>query len=57
MVATTKVKAYLKSKGVRASKELPETLTKILEQLLDEALQRALLDRRKTVQPTDVIYK
>lgn len=54
MVATSQVKAYLKSKGMRTSKDLVEALTAKVQRVLDEATMKALLDKRKTVQPEDL---
>ena len=54
MVVSSKVKAYLKSKGMRTSKELLEALDSKLETMLEAAIMKALLDKRKTVQPDDL---
>ena len=55
MVTVSKLKAYMKEKGMRASKELAAALDVELKKLLDQASQRALMDRRKTVKPEDVV--
>lgn len=54
MVTVSQVKAYLKSKEMRTSKELIEALSGRVQQMLDEATMKALLDKRKTVKPEDL---
>lgn len=54
MVTASQVKAYLKSKEMRTSKELIDALGEKVQQLLDEATMKALLDKRKTVKPEDL---
>ena len=54
MVTSSQVKAYLKDKGMRTSKDLLDALTEKLKKDLDAATLKALLDRRKTVKPEDL---
>lgn len=54
MVTASQVKAYLKVKGMRTSNELLEALKIEVQNMLDAAVMRALLDKRKTVQPEDL---
>lgn len=54
MVTSSQVKSYLKSKGMRTSKDLVEALQAKIQQVLDDATMKALLDKRKTVQPEDL---
>lgn len=54
MVVSSQVKAYLKEKGMRTSKDLLEALSEKLQKVLDAATMTALLDKRKTVQPEDL---
>ena len=54
MVVSSQVKAYLKAKGMRTSKELLDSLSGRVQEMLDAATMTALLDKRKTVQPDDL---
>lgn len=54
MVTASQVKAYLKEKGMRTSKELLDALSGEVKGLLDQATMKALLDKRKTVKPEDL---
>lgn len=54
LVVTSKVRAYLKSKGVMMSGDLPNTLNAKLHTLLDDAANRARGNKRSTVKPQDV---
>jgi histone H3/H4 len=54
MVVSSQIKAYLKSKGMRTSKELLEALSAGIQEQLDAATMKALLDKRKTVRPEDL---
>lgn len=55
MVKANLVKAYLKSKEMRCSKELAAALDLELAKLLDAASLKALKDKRKTVTPADLV--
>jgi hypothetical protein len=54
MVVASKVRAYLKGKGVKMSGDLPEALNKTVTQCLDEAASRAKGNKRATVKPYDL---
>lgn len=54
LVVGTKVKNYIKSKGVMSSSDVLDTLNDAVYALLDSAVQRAEANGRKTVQGRDV---
>ena len=54
MVVASKVRAHLKSKGVKMSGDLPEALNKTVMACLDEAAARAKGNKRATVKPYDL---
>ena len=54
LVVSSKVRAYLKSKGVKMSGELPAAVNKQLMGVLDSAAERAKGNKRSTVKPQDV---
>ena len=54
MVVASKVRAYLKSKDVKMSGELPAALNKKLMAVLDEAAARCRGNKRSTVKAQDV---
>ncbi len=54
LVVGTKVKNYVKSKGVMSSSDVLDTLNDVVYALLDKAGQRAQANGRKTVQGRDV---
>lgn len=54
MVVASKVRAYLKSKGVKMSGDLPEGLNKAMMVHLDMAAGRAKGNKRATVKPYDL---
>ena len=54
MVVASQIKAYLKEKGMRTSKELLEALSAQVQEKLDAGIMKALMDKRKTVQPEDL---
>lgn len=53
VVVASKVRGYLKDKGVKMSGELPEAINKKILQLLDSAAERARANKRSTVKPQD----
>jgi len=53
LIVASKVRAYLKSKGVKMSGDLPEALNKKLHHVLDDAAARAQGNKRSTVKPQD----
>ena len=54
MVVASKVRSYLKSKGVKMSGELPAALNKEVMAVLDAAAARCKGNKRSTVKPQDV---
>lgn len=54
MVVASKVRAHLKSKGVKMSGDLPEALNKTVMTALDGAAARAKGNKRATVKPYDL---
>lgn len=54
MVVASKVREYLKSRGVKMSGDLPEALNKVVMMVLDNAASRAKGNKRSTVKPQDV---
>lgn len=53
LIVASKVRAYLKSKDVKMSGELPEAINKKLQEVLDGAASRAKANKRSTVKPQD----
>lgn len=53
LVVASKVRAYLKSKNVKMSGDLPEAVNKKLMAILDAAAERAKGNKRSTVKPQD----
>ncbi|MEX1997485.1 MAG: hypothetical protein WEA04_02295 [Candidatus Andersenbacteria bacterium] len=54
LVVASKVRSYLKSKGVKMSGELVGELNKKVMWLLDQAAKRTQANKRSTVKPQDV---
>ena len=54
LVVASKVKEYIKTKGMMSAGELPEALSEVLYAELDRACQRAKENGRQTVQARDV---
>lgn len=54
LVVASKVRDYLKSKGVKVSGDLIDALNKRVTKLLDEAADRTKANKRSTVKPQDV---
>lgn len=54
LVVASKVRTYLKSKGVKVSSELVGALNKKLMAILDEAVARTKGNKRSTVKSQDV---
>jgi len=54
LVVGSKVKEYVKSKGLNSSGDLIEALNKKVEKLLDEAAERTKANGRKTMRPEDL---
>lgn len=53
-VVTSKVKEYLKSKGMRTSADAIDALDKRVAQILDAAAERTRGNKRATVKGADV---
>lgn len=53
VVVASKVRGYLKGKGVKMSGELPEAINKKILVMLDSAAERARANKRSTVKPQD----
>jgi hypothetical protein len=54
LVVTSKVKAYIKDKGMMSSSETPGALNDCLYAMLDAAIARTESNRRSTVKPQDL---
>lgn len=54
MVVASKVRSYLKEKGVKMSGELPAALNKKMMAVLSDAAARCKGNKRSTVKPQDV---
>jgi histone H3/H4 len=54
LVVGTKVKNYIKTKGVMSSSDVLDALNDAVHKLLDKAVERAKANGRKTVQGRDV---
>lgn len=54
LVVGSKVKGYVKGKGLNSSGDLAEALSAKVAALLDEAAARAQSNGRKTVRPEDL---
>ncbi len=54
MVVASKLRSYLKEKGVKMSGELPMAVNKKIMAILDEAVGRTRGNKRSTVKPQDV---
>lgn len=54
LVVGSKVKAYVKEKGLHSSSDLAEGLSKEVEALLGKAVARCQANKRSTVRPADL---
>jgi len=54
LIVSSKVKAYMKEKGVKSSGDLGEAVSKKVYDLLDAAVVRARENKRSTVRPYDL---
>ena len=54
LVVASKVRNYLKEKGVKMSSELVPALNKKIQEILDAGASRAQGNKRATVKPYDV---
>ena len=53
LIVASKVRGYLKGKGVKMSGDLPEALDRKVRMMLDDAATRAQGNKRATVKPQD----
>ncbi|AOP36028.1 MULTISPECIES: hypothetical protein [Leptospira] len=53
LIVTSKVKAYIKSKGFMTSGDAIDGLNEKIHQLIDDAVKRTESNKRSTVRPTD----
>ena len=54
LIVASKVKAYVKSKGLMTASDSLEAINKKIYALLDEAAERTTANRRSTVKPQDL---
>lgn len=54
LVVTSKVKSYIKSKGMMSSSDAAAGLNDCLYTILDAAIKRTASNRRSTVKPQDM---
>jgi histone H3/H4 len=54
VVIGSKIKAYVKEKGLMCSGELPDAVSDAVRQLLDKACDRTKENKRSTVRPCDL---
>lgn len=54
LVVTSKLKAYIKSKGMMSSSETAPALNDCIYAMLDAAIKRTEANRRSTVKPQDL---
>lgn len=54
LVIGSKIKAYVKTKGLMCSGELPDAVSEKVRAMLDAACERAASNKRSTVRPHDL---
>lgn len=54
LVIGSKIKAYVKTKGLMCSGELPDAVTAKVREMLEAACERASNNKRSTVRPYDL---
>jgi histone H3/H4 len=54
LVIGSKIKAYVKEKGLMCSGELPDAVSAAVRGLLDKACERTKENKRSTVRPCDI---
>ncbi len=54
LVVTSKVKAYIKGKGMMTATDAVTAINELLYSILDRAVERAKANRRTTVRPQDL---
>ncbi len=53
LVVVSKLKSYIKTKGMNTASNVPPVLSKILRHYCDQAIENARKDSRKTVMDRD----
>lgn len=54
LVIGSKIKAYIKTKGLMCSGDLPDAVSELVRQALDKAAMRTQENKRSTVRPCDL---
>ena len=54
LVVGSKVKAYVKTKGLMCSGDLSDAVSELVRQALDRAAERTSANKRSTVRPCDL---
>lgn len=54
LVVGSKIKNYLKERGLKSSGDLVEAVSAKVQELLDHAIRRAQDNKRSTVRPCDL---
>lgn len=54
LVIGSKIKAYVKSKGLMCSGDLSEAVSALVREALDKACTRTAANKRSTVRPCDL---
>ena len=54
LVIGSKIKAYVKEKGLMCSGDLPDAVSDAVRKLLDAACERTNANKRSTVRPCDL---
>ncbi|MCX8158088.1 MAG: NFYB/HAP3 family transcription factor subunit [Candidatus Diapherotrites archaeon] len=53
LVVTSKVKEIISKEGMNTAGDAPEALSKVVEEMIKKACERAKANGRKTVRPED----
>lgn len=54
LVIGSKIKAYIKTKGLMCSGDLAESVSNLVREALDKAAERTQANKRSTVRPHDL---
>ncbi len=54
LVIGSKIKAFVKTKGLMCSGDLPEAVSDLVRQALEKAAERTNANKRSTVRPCDL---
>ncbi|MHC5211161.1 MAG: hypothetical protein ACYTG2_10625 [Planctomycetota bacterium] len=54
LVIGSKIKAYIKTKGLMCSGDLSDAVSEMVRQALDKACERTSANKRSTVRPCDL---